>query len=251
MEKCNLQVATINQMEEVQIKKECTHNDSTELGKEKIEMEVTEGIAAGVKEVMDIFTDGIVTYGTGSEDKMVTKVTDDAIVTNRTGMEDKMVTKVTDNVIATDRTGMEDKMDTQIRDGKETGDTETVAKEVKEGIETEVTNNMATVQATEREQPAEQVSDKNVTVRFAEFTETNAMEEIRENTDNSDMEPLTEKDDDRDSTDSTDDTDDTEAVTIDKEFSKVFQPVLQTQNQNCHHHQARKKKATLKIMRWR
>ena len=221
MEKCNLQVATINQMEEVQIKKECTHNNSTELGKEKIEMEVTEGIAAEVKEVKDIFTDGIVTYGTGSEDKMVTKVTDDAIVTNGTGMEDKMVTKVTDNVIVTDGTGMEDKMDTQIRDGKETGDTETVAKEVKEGIETEVTNNMATVQATEREQPAEQVLDKNVTVQFAEFTETNAMEEIRENIDNSDMEPLTEKDDDRDSTDSTDDTDDTEAVTIDKEFSKV------------------------------
>ena len=36
MEKCNLQVTTINQMEEVQIKKECTHNDSTESGKEKI-----------------------------------------------------------------------------------------------------------------------------------------------------------------------------------------------------------------------
>ena len=70
----------------------------------------------------------------------------------------------------------------------------------------------------EREQPAEQVSDKNVTVRVAEFTETNAMEEIRENTENSDMEPLTEKDDDRDSTDSTDDT---EAVTIDEDFSKV------------------------------
>ena len=55
-------------------------------------------------------------------------------------------------------------MDTQIRDGKETEDTDMVAKEVKEGIETEVTNNMATVQAMEREQPAEQVSDKNVTV---------------------------------------------------------------------------------------
>ena len=164
MEKCNLQVATINQMEEVQIKKECTHNNSTELGKEKIEMEVTEGIAAEVKEVTDIFTDGIVTYGTGSEDKMVTKVTDDAIVTNGTGMEDKMVMKVTDDAIVTNRTGMEDKMDTQIRDGKETGDTEMVAKEVKEGIETEVTNNMATVQATEREQPAEQILDKNVTV---------------------------------------------------------------------------------------
>ena len=95
---------------------------------------------------------------------------------------------------------------------------DTIAKEVKEGIETEVTNNMATVQAMEREQPAEQVSDKNVTVQVAEFTETNAMEEIRENTDNSDMEPLTEKDDNRDSTDSTDGT---EAVTIDEDFSKV------------------------------
>ena len=146
MEKCNLQVATINQMEEVQIKKECTHNNSTESGKEKIETEVTEGIVAEVKEITDIFTDGIVTYGTGSEDKMVTQVT------------------VTGDVIVTDGTGSEDKMDTQIRDGKETNDTDTVAKEVKEGIETEVTNNMATVQATEREQPAEQVLDKNVTV---------------------------------------------------------------------------------------
>ena len=206
MEKCNLQVATINQMEEVQIKKECTHNDSTESGKEKIETEVKEGIVAELKEITetevteDIVTDGIVTYGTESEEKMDMQVT------------------VIDDAIVTDGTGNEDKMDMQIRDGKETGDTDTVVKEVKEGMETEVTNNMATVQALEREQPAEQVSDKNVTVQVAEFTETNAMEEIRENADSSDTEPLTEKDDDRDSTDGTDDMG---AVTIDEDFSKV------------------------------
>ena len=94
-----------------------------------------------------------------------------------------------------------------------------VAKEVKEGIETEVTNNMVTGQGTEREQPVEEVPDKNVTVRVAEFTETNATKEIRENTDSSDTEPLTENYDDRDSTDSTDNTEG--AVTIDKDFSKV------------------------------
>ena len=107
----------------------------------------------------------------------------------------------------------------KLRDGKETGDTGTVAKEVKEGIETEVTNSMVTGQGTEREQPVEEVPDENVTVRVAEFTETNAMKEIRENTDSSDTEPLTEKDDDRDSTDSTDNTEG--AVTIDEDFSKV------------------------------
>ena len=79
--------------QEGQIKKECTNNDSTESGKEKIETEVTEGIAAEVKEIMetevteDIFTDGIVTYGT--ENKMDTQVTDDATVTDRTGTENK------------------------------------------------------------------------------------------------------------------------------------------------------------------
>ena len=39
--------------QEVQIKKECTHNDSTESGKEKIETEVTEGIVMEVKEITD------------------------------------------------------------------------------------------------------------------------------------------------------------------------------------------------------
>ena len=176
--------------QEVQIKKECTHNDSTESGKEKIEMEVTEGIVVEVKEITetevteDIVTDGIVTYGTGTENKMDMQVTvtddvividgtgtenkmdtqvtvtDNAIVTDGTGTENKMDTQVTDDAIVTDGTGSEDKVDTQIRDGNETGDTDTV----KEGIETEVTNNMATVQAMEREQPAEQVLDKNVTV---------------------------------------------------------------------------------------
>ena len=96
---------------------------------------------------------------------------------------------------------------------------------------------MVTGQGTEREQPVEEVPDKNVTVRVAELTETNATNEIRENTDSSDTEPLTEKDNDRENTDSsdtelltekdddrdsTDSTDNTEgAVTIDEDFSKV------------------------------
>ena len=150
-------------------------------------------------------------------------------------------TEVTDEIvtdgIVTDEIGSKEDDDKQIRDGKETGDTDTVAKEVKEGIETEVTNNMVTGQGTEREQPVEEVPDKKVTVRVAELTETNATNEIRENTDRSDTEPLTEKYDDKENTDSsdtepltekvddrdsTDSTDNTEgAVTIDEDFSKV------------------------------
>ena len=197
MEKCNLQVASIHQIEEgnekelcqhnlekmkeesthdsgtemgneingievvnkvnpeeVQIKKECTHNNSTELGKEKIETEVTEVIAMEVKEITetevaeDIVTDGILTYGTGTENKMDMQVTvtddaivtdgsrtenkmdmqvtvtDDAIVTDGSGTENKMSTQVTvtDDAIVTDGSGTENKMDTQIRNGKETGD---------------------------------------------------------------------------------------------------------------------------------
>ena len=106
--------------------------------------------------------------------------------------------------VVTDKIGSKEDEDKQIRDGKETGDTDTVAKEVKQGIETELTKNMVTGQGTEREQPMEEVPDKNVTVRVAELTETNDTKEIRENTDSSDTEPLTEKDDDRDSTDSSD-----------------------------------------------
>ena len=52
---------------------------------------------------------------------------------------------------------------------------------------------MVTGQGTEREQPVEEVPDKNVTVRVAELTETNATNEIRENTNSSDTEPLQKK----------------------------------------------------------
>ena len=219
VEECNLQVASTHQIEEgnkkelcqrnlEQIKEESTHDDGTEV------------------------TDGIVTYGIGTEYDSDKKVTDeivtDRIATVKIGSKedgnkkttDKTITDgvVTDGIV-TDEIGSKEDDDKQIRDGKETGDTDTVAKEVKEGIETEVTNNMVTGQATEREQPVEEVPDKNVTVRVAEFTETNATKEIRENTDSSDTEPLTEKDDDRDSTDSTDNTEG--AVTIDEDFSKV------------------------------
>ena len=75
---------------------------------------------------------------------------------------------VTDGIV-TDEIGSKEDDDKQIRDGKETGDTDTVAKEVKEEIETEVTNNMVTGQGTEKEQPVEEVPDKNVTVRVSEF----------------------------------------------------------------------------------
>ena len=149
MEKCNLQVASIHQIEEgnekelcarnleqikeecthdsgtdmgneingiqvvnnvnpeVQIKKECTHNDRTESGKERIEMEVTEEIVMGVKQIKEtedteyIVADGIVTYGRGTENKMDMQVTDNGTVT--------------------DGTGNENKMDMQVTDGKETG----------------------------------------------------------------------------------------------------------------------------------
>ena len=130
-----------------------------------------------------------------------------------------MVIKKTTDEIVTDEIGSKEDDDKQIRDGKETGDTDMVAKEVKEGIETKVTNNMVTGQGTEREQPVEEVPDKNITVRVAELTETNATNEIRENTDSSDTKPLTEKYDDKENTDSTDNTEG--AVTIDEDFSKV------------------------------
>ena len=195
VEECNLQVAPTHQIEEgnekelcqrnlEQIKEESTHDDGTEV------------------------TDGIVTVEIGSKEDGDKKTTDE-IVTDGV---------VTDGIV-TDEIGSKEDNDKQITDGKETGDTDTVAKEVKGGIVTEVTNSMLTGQGTEMEQPVEEVPDKNVTVRVAEFTETNATKEIRENTDSSDTEPLTEKDDDGDSTDSTDNTEG--AVTMDKDFSKV------------------------------
>ena len=79
-----------------------------------------------------------------------------------------MDTKVTDDGTVTEGTGNENKMDMQVTDRKETGDAETVGKEVKQGIETEVTKRMATVNVTEMQQRTEE-----------------------ESTDNSDMEPLT------------------------------------------------------------
>ena len=229
VEECNLQVASTHQIEEgnekelcqrnlEQIKEESTHDDGTEVTDE-------------------IVTDGIVTYRIGTEydsDKKITDgiVTDgvvtDGIVTDEIGSKEDGDKKTTDEIvtdgvvtdgIVTDEIGSKEDDDKQIRDGKETGDTDMVAKEVKERIETEVTNNMVTGQGTEREQPVEEVPDKNVTVQVAELTKTNATNEIRENTDSIDAEPLTEKDDDRDSTDSTGNTEG--AVTIDEDFSKV------------------------------
>ena len=116
-----------------QIKEESTHDDGTEVTDE-------------------IVTDRIVTYGSGTEYDSDKKITD-GVVTD--GI-------VTDGIV-TDEIGSKQD-DKQIRDGKETGDTDTVAKEVKEETETEVTNNMFTGQGTEREQPVEEVPDKNITV---------------------------------------------------------------------------------------
>ena len=261
VEECNLQVASTHQIEEgnkkelcqrnlEQIKKESTHDDGTEVTDEI----VTDGIVTyGIGTEYDSdkkITDGIVTVEIGSKydgDKKTTdEIVTDGVVTDEIGSKEDGDKKTTDEIvtdgvvtdgIVTDEIGSKEDDDKQIRDGKETGDTDTVAKEVKEGIETEVTNNMVTGQGTEREQPVEEVPDKNVTVQVAELTETNATNKIRENTDSSDTEPLTEKYDDRENTDSsdtepltekdddrdsTDSTDNTEgAVTIDKDFSKV------------------------------
>ena len=179
VEECNLQVASTLQIEEgnekelcqcnlEQIKEESTHDDGTEVADK-------------------IVTDGIVTYGIGTEYNSDKKITDeivtdeivtdgvvtDGIVTDEIGSKDDGDKRTTDEIvtdwvvtdrIVTDEIGSKEDDDKQIRDGKETGDTDTVAKEVKEGIETEVTNNMVTGQGTEREQPVEEVPDKNVTV---------------------------------------------------------------------------------------
>ena len=174
VEECNLQVASTHQIEEgdkkelcqrnlEQIKEESTHDDGTEVTDE-------------------IVTDGIVTYGIGTEYNSDKKTTDeivtdgvvtDRIVTVEIGSKEDGDKKTTDEIvtdgvvtdgIVTDEIGSKEDDDKQIRDGKETGDTDTVAKEVKEGIETEVTNSMVTGQGMEREQPVEEVPDKNVTV---------------------------------------------------------------------------------------
>ena len=167
------------------------------------------------KRMMNLQT-GPVTDGDGGS-KENDEFTDGPVTDDDGGSKEN--DEFTDGPVTDGDGGSKENDDKEIRDGKETGDTDTVVKEVKEGIETEVTNSMVTGQGTEREQPVEEVSDKNVTVRVAEFTETNATKEIRDNTYSSDTEPLTEKDDDRDSTDSTDNTEG--AVTIDEDFSKV------------------------------
>ena len=198
VEQCNLQVASTHQTE--QGNKE--HKELYQRYLEEIED--------------DIVTDGVVTFGDGGS-KENDEFTDGPVTDGDGGSKEN--DEFTDGPVTDGDGGSKDNDDKEIRNGKETGDTDTVVKEVKEGIETEVTNSMVTGQGTEREQPVEEVSDKNVTVRVAEFTETNATKEIRDNTYRSDTEPLTEKDDDRDSTDSTDNTEG--AVTIDEDFSKV------------------------------
>ena len=255
VEKCNLQVASTHQTEEGN--KE--HKDLYQRNFEEIEDDiVTDGVVTfgvrGSKE-NDEFTDGPVTDGDGGskENDEFTDgpVTDgdggskendeftDGPVTDGDGgskendeFTDGPVTdgdggskendEFTDGPVTDGDGGSKDNDDKEISAGKETRDTDTVVKEVKEGIETEVTNSIVTGQGgqgTEREQHVEEVSDKNVTVRVAEFTETNDTKESRDNTYSSDTEPLTENDDDRDSTDSTDNTEG--AVTIDEDFSKV------------------------------
>ena len=201
VEKCNLQVASTHQTEE-------GNKEHKDLYQRKLE-EIED----------DIVTDGVVTFGVrGSKEN--DEFTDGPVTDGDGGSKDN--DEFTDGPVTDGDGGSKDNDDKEISDGKETGDTDTVVKEVKEGIETEVTNSIVTGQGgqgTEREQHVEEVSDKNVTVRVAEFTETNAMKEIRDNTYSSDTEPLTENDDDRDSTDSTDNTEG--AVTIDEDFSKV------------------------------
>ena len=219
VEQCNLQAASTHQTEEGN--KE--HKELYQRNLEEIEDDiVTEGVVTfgdGGSKENDEFTDGPVTDGDGGS-KENDEFTDGPVTDGDGGSKEN--DEFTDGPVTDGDGGSKENDDKEIRDGKETGDTDTVVKEVKGAIETEVTNSMVTGQGgqgTEREQHVEEVSDKNVTVRVAEFTETNATKEIRDNTYSSDTEPLTEKDDDRDSTDSTDNTEG--AVTIDEDFSKV------------------------------
>ena len=107
-----IQVVNNVNPEEIQIKKECTHNDRTESGKERIETEVTEEIAMEVKQIKEtedteyIVADGIVTYGSGTENKMDMQVTDDGTVTDGSGTENKMDTQVTDDGTVKDGSGV-------------------------------------------------------------------------------------------------------------------------------------------------
>ena len=219
VEKCNLQVASTHQTEEGN--KE--HKDLYQRNLEEIEDDiVTDGVVTfgvrGSKE-NDEFTDGPVTDSDGGS-KENDEFTDGPVTDGDGGSKEN--DEFRDGPVTDGDGGSKENDDKEISDGKETGDTDRVVKEVKEGIETEVTNSIVTGQGgqgTEREQHVEEVSDKNVTVRVAEFTETNATKEIRDNTYSSDTEPLTENDDDRDSTDSTDNTEG--AVTIDEDFSKI------------------------------
>ena len=128
VEEYNLQVASTHQIEEgnekelcqcnlEQIKEESTHDDGTEVTDE-------------------IVTDVIVTYRTGTEYDSDKKITDeivtDRIVTVEIGSKEDGDKKTTDEIvtdgIVTDEIGSKEEDDKQIRDGKETGDTDTVCK---------------------------------------------------------------------------------------------------------------------------
>ena len=173
VEECNLQVASTHQIEEgnkkelcqrnlEQIKEESTHDDGTEVTDRIVTYGIGTEYDSDKKITDEIVTDGIVTVEIGSKedgdkkttDEIVTdRVVTDGIVTVKIGSKEDGDKKTTDEIvtdgvvtdgIVTVKIGSKEDGDKQIRDGKETGDTDTVAKEVKEGIETEVTNNMVT-----------------------------------------------------------------------------------------------------------
>ena len=145
MEKCNLQVASIHQIEEgnekglcqrnlEQMKEESTHDSGTEMGKGingievvnkanpqevQIKKECThnDSTESGKEKIGMEVTEGIVVEVKEITETEVTEdIVTDGIVTYGTGTENKMDTQVTvtDNVIVIDGTGTENKMDMQV-----------------------------------------------------------------------------------------------------------------------------------------
>ena len=125
VEECNLQVASTHQIEEGNEKELCQRN------LEQIKEESTHD--NGTEVTNEIVTDGIVTYGIGTEYDSDKKTTDeivtDGVVTDEIGSKEDGYKKTTDEIvtdgvvtdgIVTDEIGSKEDDDKQIRDGKET-----------------------------------------------------------------------------------------------------------------------------------
>ena len=136
VEQCNLQVASTHQTEEGN--KE--HKELYQHNLEEIEDNiVTDGVVTfgvGGSKENEEFTDRAVTDGVGGS-KENEEFTEGAVTDCVGGSKENE--EFTDGAVTDGVGGSKENDDKEIRDGKETGDTDTVVKEVKEGIETEVT----------------------------------------------------------------------------------------------------------------